>query len=61
MVKLYKERYAERVKNGLCVRCGKRPPEAKATRCRWCKARYNAYWRAWKANRQAPKDVPNAG
>ena len=42
---------AGREKDGLCHRCGKRPPQAGRKTCQVCLDRQNSWGRAWRARR----------
>lgn len=40
-----RSRYAERVENGICIRCGKRPASDGKTQCQYCAEQRNKYYR----------------
>lgn len=44
---LYKAKYNARREQGLCVMCGKVPPEEGRTRCAECAEKGRAAYRAW--------------
>ena len=44
---LYKAKYNARLERGLCVMCGKVPPEEGRTRCAECAEKGRKRWRTW--------------